>query len=384
MPETLPETEPLPAYSAEEEARIAAAGIPVWGTLHEHPVMETGGRRYRPISFPEEINKLNMEASDNRCNLRCGFCFQSERYANSRRRERYMRMPLEAAMRIVDALPNLRVLVPYSINEPGMVPENMAALLPYAWERRRAQVFVSTNLSLPWKNYVSWIATPGVERVIVGGGGATRETHELHRPGSKWEVMLANLAALLELRAREGWPRHVEYQVILTRDNEVELERLEGFAREIGVQSLQIKTLALKTAEARTLVPLGAGLGRDGSRGMDRPCAYAFEALTVVLSDHGGRSAPGPKVAMCVCGYFDPPQDLRYIRGDLLTEDLFTAMNDPQLQRARAIHLTRGMRGLPVCLRCGSRKPLEEEYVSGGTLRVVPLHSGAALAAGAA
>lgn len=378
MPREPSAPEPLPVYSADEVARIAAAGLPVWGSLQEHPVLAAGGRRYRPISFPEEITKLNMEATDNRCNLRCSFCFQSERYVNSRRRERYMRMPPDAARRIVDALPNLQVFVPYSINEPGMVPENLAALLPYVWERRRARVFVSTNLSLPWKNYGSWIATSGVERVIVGGGGASKATHELHRPGSRWEVMLANVARLLELRAREGWPRHVEYQVILTRDNEAELDRFEGFARGLGVQSLQVKTLALKTADSRTLVALDPRLRRDQGRGMDRPCAYPFEALTVVLSDHNGRSAPGPKVAMCVCGYFDPPQDLRYIRGDLLSDDIFLAMNDPELQRARAIHLTRGMRGLPVCVRCGSRKPLGGEYVSGGTLRLVPLMPAAA------
>jgi len=360
-------------YSADEVTRINATRLPVWGVLDEHPVMVVGGRRLRPICFPEEIVKLNMESSDNRCNLRCNFCFQSERYENSRRRERYMRMPLDVARRIVDALPNLEVFVPYSINEPGMVPRNMTELLPYVWERRQARVFISTNLSLPWKNYQGWIGTAGVERVIVGGGGATRETHELHRRGSKWEVMLSNIQHLLELRAREGWPRHVEYQVILTRENEAELDSLESFARGLGVQSLQVKTLALKTADAHDLVTSDATLRRDLAAGMDRPCAYAFEALTVVLSDHNGRSAPGPKVAMCVCGYFDPPHDLQYIRGDLMTDDLFTAMNDPELQRARAVHLTQGMRGLSVCGKCASKKPVGGEYVSGGTLRSVSL-----------
>jgi MoaA/NifB/PqqE/SkfB family radical SAM enzyme len=203
------EMESLPPYSSDELSRIAAAGLPVWGKLDEHPAMVVGCRRYRPISFPEEIVKLNMESTDNRCNLRCAFCFQSERYENSRRRERYMRMPLDVARRIVDALPNLRVFVPYSINEPGMVPKNLSTLLPYVWKQRHAQVFVSTNLSLPWKNYEPWIGTAGVERVIIGAGGATKATHEFHRPGSRWEVMLDNIRRLLELRAREGWPHAV-------------------------------------------------------------------------------------------------------------------------------------------------------------------------------
>lgn len=358
-------------YSAEEMSRIAAAGLTPWRSLEEHPAVTIGARRHRPIWFPEEITKLNMESSDNRCNLRCSFCFQSDRYVNSRRRERYMRMPLDAAKRIVDSLPRLESFVPYSINEPGMVPRNMADLLPYVWAWRRARVFISTNLSLPWKNYQDWIGMPGVERVIVGAGGSSRQTHEFHRPGSKWDVFLANIGRLLELRAREGWPRVVEYQVILTRENEWELQSWEPFARSLGMQSLQVKTLALKTADAHELVTSDPELRRDGTRGLDRPCAYAFEALTVVLSDHNGRSAPGPKVALCVCGYFDPPHDLRYIRGDLLQDDLFLAMNDPELQQARAIQLTEGMRGLSVCGSCGSKKPLGEGYASGGTFRSV-------------
>lgn len=361
-------------YTPAELQRIEASGIPIFGDLHSHPVLQLSDRRYRPIFFEEDITKLNIEASDNRCNLRCVFCYQSDLYHNTRRQEKYMRMPVEKSKQIIDALPNMKVFVPYSINEPGMVPSNMEQILAYVWEKRQAKVFISSNLSLPWKNFETWVGTPGIEKIILGAGGISKETHEHHRPGSKWEIFTANIERLVRLREQTGYPRNIEYQVIITNQNEHEVDRIDGFARDMGLQSVQYKSLALKTEASKSLLPQDASFVQDTSVWMDSPCAYMFEALTVVLSNHNGLSDPGPKVAMCVCGYFDPPHDQEYIRGDLTTQDLFTAMNDPVLQRLRFTQLTQGMGAIPQCRDvCDCQKPLTEQYIRGGMLKMSEL-----------
>ncbi len=105
---------------------------------------------------------------------------------------------------------------------------------------------------------------------------------------------------------------------------------------------------------------------------MTKPCGYAFEAVTIVLSNHNGQSEPGPKVAMCVCGYFAPPHDLQYIRGDLNTETVFFAMNAIELQKARLMQLKYGMGFLPVCREvCDCQKPLSSTYKKGRDLQMM-------------
>nr|WP_287939662.1 radical SAM/SPASM domain-containing protein [Algoriphagus sp.] len=243
------------------------------------------------------------------CNLRCPECPSGLR---SFTRPTGM---LESSLykRVIDqSADHLTWLHLYFQGEPFLNPEFLE-MVKYADEKR---IFTSTSTNahyLTEKN-IPEILTSGLRQLIVSMDGISQETYEKYRIGGNLDKVQKGLTLLLDERKRKGkkFPRII-LQFLVTGQNEHQLPRLKDWAREIGVDELQLKTTQIYDFEnGSELIPSDLGYSRyihDGTgkwnlkKQIENKCWKMWQGAVVTWDG---------KVVPCC---FD--KDARHVMGDL-------------------------------------------------------------------
>ncbi len=179
----------------------------------------------------------------NRCNLRCRMCWFSHA-SHAGRAPHYMtRETFEAVARQV--FPFARTVYLSAATEPLMHP-GFPALLEIAGRYPIEDLKFLTNGQLLTGEIGEACVRHGVGEIHVSIDGATAETYEWIRRGSRFDRLLGNLETLAEIKRRIGSLRPlVQFNVTLMRRNIAELAELVRLAHRLGVRRIACRHLVV-------------------------------------------------------------------------------------------------------------------------------------------
>jgi MoaA/NifB/PqqE/SkfB family radical SAM enzyme len=177
----------------------------------------------------------------NVCNLRCPLCPTG---TNDLLRKRGT-MPLDEFKHTIDHIaPWAYEVVLYNWGEP-LLNKHIFEMIRYARGKNLATSMSSNFTFLPGDGIDNLIRS-GLENISISIDGATPETYARYRVGGDFNAVLANLKALIARRRELGSPTPVvEWQFIVMRQNEHEIEQARRLAREVGVDLISFIPVAL-------------------------------------------------------------------------------------------------------------------------------------------
>nr|WP_288370552.1 radical SAM/SPASM domain-containing protein [uncultured Algoriphagus sp.] len=193
------------------------------------------------------------------CNLRCPECPSGLR---SFTRPTGMLQPELFEKVISQSRNHLSWLHIYFQGEPFLNP-HFFEMVSYAHGQG---VFTSTSTNAHYLDEarVDAVINSGLRQLIVSMDGITQDVYEKYRVGGKLSKVDQGLRLLLEKRkkAKKKFPR-VILQFLVTGQNEHQIPELKSWAKEIGVDELQLKTTQIYDFEnGSELIPSDLGYSR--------------------------------------------------------------------------------------------------------------------------
>lgn len=193
--------------------------------------------------LPVELYDFGFKGSvmiepTNYCNLRCPLCSTP----GMKRKKGFM--TLEQFRSIIDNNKDIfkRVWMVFA-GEP-LLNENVFKMVKYA-EERGIETKVSTNTTLMGR-YIDQVFDSNLSFLVVCLDGATKETHEKNRVGSKFETVVENIKNLCKEKERRNLKKPlIILQFLIMKHNEHQIEDIKKLANELGVDVLSLKTIWL-------------------------------------------------------------------------------------------------------------------------------------------
>jgi len=286
--------------------------------------------------------------ANNICNLHCPFCLTGKE-KNTDRPKRNMTL-LEMIKAVEEVTPYLYFIQLYNWGEP-LLNKDLFDFISYA-HRRRIFTMVSSNMNFVRPETAEGIVTSGLDYFIAAIDGFSAHSYAQYRRGGNFENAINNLKEVLSLRKQAGqiWP-FVEWQYVVFKHNQHEIEEARRFARDAGVDYFHPIPGYIEDPEwIATLPEYQVDLGRHESVAS---CRRLWTHLNVRCD--GG-------VAAC-CYEFYKEDDF----GNILQTPFSRLWNNPMFTTAREV-LLRGIdKGpetpLTICHRCvasGKRPSFEE------------------------
>ncbi|MBR9677236.1 radical SAM protein [Candidatus Woesearchaeota archaeon] len=175
----------------------------------------------------------------NSCNLNCPLCPTGNK--SDTRKKGYM--TFETYKKVIDELaPYLYEVVMWNYGEPFLNPLTYD-FISYAKQKRIPKVIASTNAHL-FKDdkAIKKLINSGLDRLIISLDGMTKGTYEKYRRGGNIKQVLETIKKIMATKkALKVKNPFVELQFIVMRQNEHELPLIKNFAKEAGVDALNLK-----------------------------------------------------------------------------------------------------------------------------------------------
>ena len=283
-----------------------------------------------PKSFPF-IYTIDI---GNICNLRCPLCPTG---ANGLQRSQGF-MRLAQFERILEKIEPYAVeVVMHNWGEPFLNPDFLEIVR--ATNRARIGTAVSSNLNLVHrgKDYLNQVVDTGLDHLVASIDGTTQEVYAQYRRAGDLEHALENLRELVEYKRRIGSATPIiEWQFIVMKHNEHQMDEARQMAKEIGVDRLRFtspgmpfddltnETLAAEwlpeNPEYRNYDP-----GVMNRRGYlyEEKCFYLYRAMTI---------NPNGEVAPCCVIHHE-----KWDFGNLLDSSLAEIWNNRHYRTSRAL-----------------------------------------------
>ncbi|MFH1618379.1 MAG: radical SAM protein [bacterium] len=168
------------------------------------------------------------------CDLRCPFCPTGK---NKGTRTKKM-MAWEEYRRIMDQLGHVLLQVEFcNWGEPLLNPR-IYDMIGYA-KKFRLETHLSTNLNNFSTDDAERLLDSGLDFLILSIDGASPETYSRYRVGGDFNRVIENVKILVQARARRGFKRpYINWQFLVFRHNEHEIETAKKLGRELGVDTV--------------------------------------------------------------------------------------------------------------------------------------------------
>jgi radical SAM protein with 4Fe4S-binding SPASM domain len=267
--------------------------------------------------------------STSKCNLSCPMC---PRHIYTFDNEN---MDLDLYRRIVaDCRDYVEFIWPYGIGEPLMHPRifDMIQITREAGIRTG----LSTNATLMDSERAERLLDSGLDYLIIAFDGASKETYEEYRLGATFERTIENIVAFLEKKRERGSPVHVVVQMVVLKDNVIEIPEYRKLWSIPGVDEIRFKRDEIRIEG--TAVP---GEALPGQR--RHPCHLLWRGPLYVRYD--GLVYP------CCYMYGESPI------GDLKAQSVMEVWNSPGMVKLREAHLRRDVAEYPACNTCQAARP---------------------------
>jgi radical SAM protein with 4Fe4S-binding SPASM domain len=163
-----------------------------------------------------------------------------------------------------DLMPYLTTVVTWNYGEP-FLNKQINKMFRYAADLDLVTV-CSTNghpFHHRFPEGIQPLLDSGIDRLMISIDGATAATHEKYRIGSDLDAVVKGLRFFIEERNRQGLKKpHVDLQFIVFKHNEDEVPAITQLAKDIGVDSLSLKSANLTMADVM-LTDLDADKARE-------------------------------------------------------------------------------------------------------------------------
>ena len=198
--------------------------------------VETQLRFAKPIiwgsPYEWEIDTTNI------CQLKCPLCHTGK---GTIHRDQGV-MDFDLFTKVVDQIKHSCLwLTLYSWGEP-LLNQRIHEYIEYAHKQKIATI-ISSNLNKPLTLLMAeQVIRSGLDVMIVSLDGITQDVYEVYRVNGHLDRVLENLR-LLDQKKRELGSKtpYIEWQFIVMRQNEHQLEEAKALADELGVDSLVFK-----------------------------------------------------------------------------------------------------------------------------------------------
>jgi uncharacterized Fe-S cluster-containing radical SAM superfamily protein len=177
-------------------------------------------KRLRPLSFP---NRVAVEVSA-ACNLSCTMCHHS-----SMQRPKG-KMPLELWRKCADQIaavsPQTKCWFSCS-GEPLLEPERLLKMIACGKSAGLQSLSINTNGAMLSSEITEAILESGLEQIVVGIDGFTKETYEKVRVGGNRDAVYANTERLLAMRHERHVGPAVRVEFVEMDENAHEAEAVK-------------------------------------------------------------------------------------------------------------------------------------------------------------
>jgi len=182
-------------------------------------------------SYPYEM----LIEPTNICNLACPLCFVGSGKVGRKK----MYMSIDKFNRVIDDLsPYLFHAFLYHQGEP-LFHKKIIEFIRYAHDANIATTICS-NLSFALDDaLIEDIIKSGLDTIVISIDGTDSETYQQYRVGGDYEKVFKNLSKFVEIKKRLKLKTpHIEWQFIVMKHNEHQIEQAKSLARQIGVDSI--------------------------------------------------------------------------------------------------------------------------------------------------
>ncbi len=183
---------------------------------------------------------LVMIEPTSRCNLRCPMCGRTSPGLNRPQRD----MSLQEFKSVFDQLKSRLVAVGlWNFGEPLLIASlfDMIRII----SRERIFSIVLTNGTLLDRKKAGAAVGSGLDYLGISLDGASEDTYNKYRPGGEFGTLLENIKYLVEeKKRRHSSTPFIEIIFLVMRENEHEISRMQGLARELGVNKLSFKKVS--------------------------------------------------------------------------------------------------------------------------------------------
>ena len=191
-----------------------------------------GRRKVWGMPFEWEIDTTNI------CQLKCPLCHTG---LGTIHRDQGV-MHFDLFTKTIDQIKDYCVwLTLYSWGEP-FLNKRIHEFVGYAHQNDIATI-ISTNLNKPLTPEMAEnIIKAGLDVMIISIDGVTQEVYEQYRVGGRLDRVLDNLKLLVQKKQELGYSTpHLEWQFIVMRQNEHQMDEASRLAHELGINSLVFK-----------------------------------------------------------------------------------------------------------------------------------------------
>ena len=123
------------------------------------------------------------------------------------------------------------------------------------FKRKKLIVSTSTNAHFLNKANSQQIIDSRLDRLIISLDGTDSETYLKYRKGGDFDLVIANIKSFMKLRNKNKLP-WVELQFIVFKHNEHQIKEIKELGKQLGVDSVSIKTAQLyEFEEGNELMP---------------------------------------------------------------------------------------------------------------------------------
>lgn len=173
------------------------------------------------------------------CNLKCSICPTKIPQARGK-----SFLPFETFKKFIDEAGDyLLYVILWSWGEPLLNPD-IYRMIKYCAEKNILSV-TSTNLNEFSREKAKKLIDSGLDALIVALDGVTQETYSKYRIGGSCQDVIENTRMLVEERTKAGTKKPIiNLRMVVSKENEHEIEDLRLLARKIGVDMASFKAFS--------------------------------------------------------------------------------------------------------------------------------------------
>ncbi|MGQ9673142.1 MAG: radical SAM protein [Candidatus Aminicenantales bacterium] len=175
------------------------------------------------------------------CNLRCAIC-----PAHAPETRGKALLPLPTFKKLVDQLGEYLIyIILWSWGEPFLNPD-IYEMIEYARQRNILTV-TSSNLNRFGPEEAGRLIEAELDALIIALDGLTEESYRKYRSGGSAQRVIKNTRLLVEERERRGRRKpFINLRMVVSRENEHEVEAFRSLARQLGVDMVSFKAFSTR------------------------------------------------------------------------------------------------------------------------------------------
>lgn len=277
----------------------------------------------------------------NICNLRCPLCPSGT--GSLKRKKGYL--PFELYTKIIDEIyDRTMMLILWNQGEP-FLHEGLLDMIRYASDRK---LFTITSTNANIMPDAKEIVKSGLDTLIISLDGATQETYNKYRLNGDIEKVVANVKDLVEAKKKLGSSTPIiKWQVIVMKHNEHEINDIQKLARELGVDTVSLKSAQIYSKEdIYNFLPENPKFRRYRVSGDDFELKFGLKNRCVRLWTQPVINCDGEMAICC----FD--KDGEYKIGNLENNSFRSLWHSSQFDKMRKTVLN-NRASISICRNCG-------------------------------